>query len=500
VISSLAFIVIVLGARTMYLCATYLSGSRATQRFQVETAATWFVVAAIASTVVRRPAVERIDVRAPRNLAGEWAAWCLAAVALYWPAMSVGFLSDDFVLAERASHLALGFVHPELFRPLPLAIWAIILRLGGGAAAIHLLNVLLHGTNAFLTARIVEPIVRSRSAALLAGLVLLTMPILPEPVVWCSGVFDVMATTFMLLAVLTARDYHAGGRAQRVQLFAYAAAALLSKETAVVTPVLIVLDGWVRQAKVRRLYADVSVLLAAMAVVGAARFAFATSTVRRPLSRYLVQRWLFGTFGSLSIPWHAEVSASHPWVPIVGACIVVLIVLGFCLTSTDTVSLRSAYAMTVWVCIATVPTITFFFVSPDLQGSRYLYLASSGWSALLVSLAAGHRDQNLRAAFSLLLVVAALAGAYGVRRHMQPWRAAAEIRDAVERAALGNPGIVACRVITVRDAPDSVRGAYVFRNGLPEALARDAGVTVIDGATAGCAFQWNAAAGRFEPQ
>jgi hypothetical protein len=497
----LTFIVIVLGARTMYLCATYLSGSQAPKRFQVETTATWFVVAVVVSAVVRRAArVERIDVRVPRNQVGEWGVWCLAAVALYWPALGVGFLSDDFVLAHRASQLALGFVHPELFRPLPLVIWAVILRLGGGPPAIHLLNVLLHGTNAFLTTRIVEPIVRSRSAARLAGFVLLTMPILTEPVVWCSGVFDVMATTFVLLAVLAAREYQGGGRTARLRLFACAAAALLSKETAVVTPVLIILDAWVRHVRARRLYADVTVLLVAMAVAGAARFAFATSLVRRPLSRYLVQRWLFGTFGGLAVPWHAEIIASHPWVPIASACIVVIIVLAFGITSTDTVSLRCSYAMTAWIGIATVPTLTFFVVAPDLQGSRYLYLASIGWSALLVSLVANQTAQSLRACLSLCLVVLAVVGVYGVRRHIQPWRAAAAIRGAVETAALGNPQIVACHTVAIRNAPDSARGAYVLRNGLPEAFARDVGVAVIDTAPAMCSFQWNAGAGRFEPR
>jgi hypothetical protein len=310
---------------------------------------------------------------------------------------------------------------------------------------------------------------------------------------------DVMATTFVLLALSAARDYHVGESAHRIRLFAYATAALLSKETAVVTPVLIVLDGWVRHERIRRLSVDVSVLLATMAVVGAVRFAFATSTVRRPLSRYLVPRWLFGTFGGLSIPWHAEVIASLPWLPILGTCIVVLIVLAFCLTSTDTVSLRCSYAMTAWICAATIPAITFFFIAPDLRGSRYLYLASIGWSALLVSLVASQTAQSVRALLSLCLVVLAMAGVYGARRHIQPWRAAAEIRDAVETAALGNPEIVACHGIAVRNAPDSVRGAYVFRNGLQEALARDVGVAVMDRVPAMCSFQWNAAAGRFEP-
>jgi hypothetical protein len=43
----------------------------------------------------------------------------------------------------------------------------------------------------------------------------------------------------------------------------------------------------------------------------------------------------------------------------------------------------------------------------------------------------------------------------------------------------------------VTKLPDTVRGAYVFRNGFQEALARDAGLRASDDAAPGCVFEWN---------
>jgi hypothetical protein len=96
----------------------------------------------------------------------------------------------------------------ELFRPLPLFVWATLLHLGSGPSIIHLLNVILHGTNSYLTARLVSGWVEDRRWALLAGLVMLTAPLAPEAVAWSSGVFDLMATFFVLTAICDRANLH----------------------------------------------------------------------------------------------------------------------------------------------------------------------------------------------------------------------------------------------------------------------------------------------------
>ena len=64
--------------------------------------------------------------------------------------MGVGLLSDDFVLLTRVANGAMSTGN-EFVRPLPLALWSVVIELTGEMAeALHLLNVVLHGVNAAL--------------------------------------------------------------------------------------------------------------------------------------------------------------------------------------------------------------------------------------------------------------------------------------------------------------------------------------------------------------
>jgi hypothetical protein len=412
----LSFLVIVFAVRTAYLCLGYFSGHPSTQRFHVETSALCFVIAALTLSTIRTTA-SRCRFESKRKSALECVLWVLGAGALYGPAFTVGLLSDDFPLTDRAYRFALGSFNAEAFRPLPLAEWGLILRIGGGSIALHALNVALHGMNAFLASRLIAPIAAWQRAGIIAGLIVLTMPILVEPVVWCSGVFDVQATTFVLLAVLASRHYERGGAGPRAGLFGCSIAAVLSKETALVLPFLVALDTWMRRSQSRRLYRDVWAIFGGVGLIGAIRFAFASETVKRPVSKYVLQRWVFGTIGGLAVPWHADLIATHPWIPTLGACIVIALLLRFSVYVTDRSSKRFFYGMASWVLIGTAPAITFFFIGPDLQSSRYLYLSTIGWAGVLIAMI-GDRVVRGGDALSVTLALALIPiGVFGVREH-----------------------------------------------------------------------------------
>jgi hypothetical protein len=78
----------------------------------------------------------------------------------------------------------------------------------------------------------------------------------------------------------------------------------------------------------------------------------------------------------------------------------------------------------------------------------------------------------------------------GVRLHVRNWEAAGQLRDQVERVMASDDRLRSCSTVTLEGLPDNVAGAYVFRNGAPEAFARDLGVTVVPGADGPCAFRW----------
>ena len=93
-----------------------------------------------------------------------WLVMGCGAIALYWPTLFIGYLSDDFILAEHASSWQVGPVALQLFRPVPLLLWGVVLHAGGGAVALHALNILLHATNAYLTTCVIDGWVRERLA------------------------------------------------------------------------------------------------------------------------------------------------------------------------------------------------------------------------------------------------------------------------------------------------------------------------------------------------
>jgi hypothetical protein len=86
------------------------------------------------------------------------------------------------------------------------------------------------------------------------------------------------------------------------------------------------------------------------------------------------------------------------------------------------------------------------------------------------------------------------AWSFGVRSHLNDWQEAAQIRDRVLESAVSRLQHSPCAVVGFTQVPDSVRGAYVFRNGLLEALERRgvlrAKVTIGDSDEAGCTLRW----------
>jgi hypothetical protein len=494
-------VLLALAARVAYFLVRYELGDPLAQRFRVESAALAWAVAGLVLCLTRtRTPNQRND--AGRHSIGLWALFCAGAVILYWPALGVGFLSDDFILVDHAASWSAGPAMPEFFRPVPLLLWGALLHLGGGAPALHLLNIVLHGTNAYLTTRVVAGWIERRSWFVIAGGLMLASPLAPEAVVWCSGVFDVFATTVLLAAVLAARRYASATRApDRLAFIALAVFALLSKETAAVLPFLVAIDAWVRKTLPKTLAVDLAALTIAIAAISVARLTVRYGVASVPFRRFLVQRAVFTSFGGLAVPWHADALRLSTLLPLVSGVIALGLLTTFFLASRNGWTTRPALAGAAWILAGILPVLPILAIELDLEASRYLYLPSVGWAALLVAAAASVERWRLghsAVVTSLILLIA--LDLVGVRLHLSHWIEAADLRNRVERAALMNPQMTQCTEVTLGHLPDSVRGAYLFRNGAREAFARDIGMkaTAIDG-TGPCAFVWDDVTGSFLP-
>ncbi|HYN09230.1 MAG TPA: hypothetical protein VES67_17745 [Vicinamibacterales bacterium] len=525
-------LVILLGARAFYLFVQHLRG--VSLRYHAEAAAVWFVLAGVLLVLSltrdreQGPQVDQPSLALPATAL--WFAFVLTAFTLYWPTVGIGLLSDDFLLWDRAESWNLSPVSSGLFRPLPLLVWAMLINAGATAVALHMFNILLHGTNAYLTTRLcagwlgagtattlepfsfprrakqasiaghsaqfLQPARYRRMRTALAGALMLALPLASEPVSWASGVFDLSMTALALLFVIRGRMYDDRVTlTQRVVFVVIGVCAMGAKETGVMACLLVLIDAWIRRKLDRRLLTDAVVVLAIAASFSAIRILGAFGFKSPSLTRYRVQRSLFETFGGLSVPFHADVVQQLSWLTMIAVLIVIALFVWY-FVAAGSRSDRFVFGGAAWIAISVLPVFLFVSVGQDLQGARFLYLAGPAWSSLVAGLAISSRGVARRVTVVAIIVLAAL-WAVAVRVHLAPWSEAASLRDRVLEAARTDQQIQRCRTVALKKLPDNIRGAYVLRNGAPEALLREAGLRVMDDATPPCRFEWSEPAQAF---
>jgi hypothetical protein len=397
-----------------------------------------------------------------------------AAAALYWPMRRIGLLADDFALLELARTLDLAPARWEYLRPLGLLTWWAVVQLGGDgdiAARLHLLNTLMHGGNAVLVGALALALGKPVRTAVFAAVLFLVWPIAVEPVVWCSAIFDVQLTTLALILCLVAVTRQELRPRDSALCLVLAVLMVGTKETGVIAGPLMLLAHWTRWGYNRRAV-GVATMLSGVAV-GYALVRYLTGRVDSRLIPVLdgepVERLFTDAFGVLFVPLHNEVLNAFPFaglvVPIALIALVVIYVRGWRVSSEDA---RLTLFAVGSVVLALAPAITPFSVLGDLQGTRYMYLPSAIW---VVALAAAllNGSASLRLGRYSVALVTVTAAVVAVTMHFGPWREARRVRDGVLlELSLLPPS---CVRVHARNAPDHVRGAYVFRNGLTEAAA-----------------------------
>jgi hypothetical protein len=195
-----------------------------------------------------------------------WPILCaLVAVLVYWRAFDNGFALDDVRLVEgnpaivSLAHLPTLFVEPYwnipgedygLYRPLTIASLAVNRAVfGPGAFGFHLVNVLLHAAVAALAWLALRRAGTRYGTAIIGGLLFAVLPIHSEAVANVAGRAELLAALFVLGAWVAHRRANEGGASGRRWQLAAAAfylAAVFSKESAVLAPVLFLADDLIR--------------------------------------------------------------------------------------------------------------------------------------------------------------------------------------------------------------------------------------------------------------
>ncbi len=418
----------------------------------------------------------------------------LLSLVLYVVSLPIGLLSDDFVLLDHAARNQF-VVRSWHLRPLPLLVWSLVNSIAHTASCLHAVNIALHAVNAALVVVLARRLGLTMRASVVAGAMFVCFPGSVEPVAWACGIQDLLATGFCLAFVL------ASGFSERPDLvmplsMAALFAALLSKETAVVAPVLAVAawfgskDRW----DVRPVLWGF-LMVAVYAAVRMSVFVVDSGFLAMP-SHYFTKELISRAFSTLAAPFAGRELLRFPVLGVVlawffGALLVLAVWDGW----RDRRSALRVTRCALWALVPALPVWSALFISADLQGSRYLYLSTCGWSVLLAGLLVERQTTSGRDAGTAVAALLLVVWCLGVRSHLTDWQEAASVRERVLASAASHLRDTPCRVVRFTELPDSVRGAYVFRNGFLEALEHRGALrqraTLADAVQPGCTLQWN---------
>jgi len=385
-----------------------------------------------------------------------WPLLCaLVAVLVHWRALGNGFALDDVRLVESnpaiesLAHVPKLFVTPYwsvagehygLYRPLTIASYAFNRAFSGaGPMGFHLVNVLLHAFVAALAWLVLKQTGTHYGTALFGALLFAVLPVHTEAVANIAGRAELLAALFVLAAWLAhRRATDAGPSARRWRLGAawLYFAAILSKEGAVLAPVLFLADDALRggEAVPRRfaLLARYAIALAAMLALralalGVHQAAEDTTPLDNPAAaagawpRLLTALWVQLKYALLCLaPGHLVSDYSFNAIPVARSLADPRVLAGCFFVAALVMaavwgwrhSRPIALAALVWI-VFFLPTGNLLFPTGTIMAERLAYLPSLG-----VCLAVGHlgaalaaRERPAATARARRILVAALAAA-----------------------------------------------------------------------------------------
>ena len=428
----------------------------------------------------------------------------LAVSACYgWMARSY-FLSDDFVLLAQAHDFSgwrtvfsLGG-GDGFFRPLGYISYAITARWADwNPGAWHWIGFLIHILNSLLLYFLAAALGYSRFPAALAATLFAVHGAHPEAALWMAGRFDLLATFFVLAALLAFLRSLLPGIHRPLWVgaaFVAMSAGLLSKESGysfvLLAALILICTGAARDRR-----AWLSVLF--FSVVTLVAFSYRWHLLRG-----------IGGYGSISLFPSIKALAFRIWgllffpvnwtLPSSFWLIAALVT--YCIALAKMFLVRTELGLVIFaigfVFLSALPAVSQLLIGADLEKSRVLYLPSAGFCLCLAALA---RALPLRSRVAVAAVVLGFQ-VVALEHNLGGWRSASEtVRAACATAAQCAIGKGARPVVS--GLPRTLHGVYVFANGFPECVAMQTRAAQLPApATHACNFTWDAATASLKPE
>lgn len=324
--------------------------------------------------------------------------YAAVGVALYGRTLGLPFTTDDFIWLYEASHLAspwdlLRVHHFDFVRPVSSLYFWLVYRVAGlDPTAFRAASLALHVATAALLHHLVARLGGRPSAGWAAGLLFLAYCQHWESVWWPSAVGEVLQGVFMIASLLAHLDR------RRVLAGLLLAVALLTKETAFVMPLVLLLadrlvgdrgPGWVRR------HAPYWAMAAAWGIA---------ETMLIGQARGIVPH-LSGGFGTAFLRYLEGTVLTFDYVADLPTWLLGAVALALAL------ALRQAPAVTffaLWMAAACLPYAG--FAPGQLMPERYAYLPSLGFCGMAGELLAAVSARSRPVATLALVGCAAAHG------------------------------------------------------------------------------------------
>lgn len=393
------------------------------------------------------------------------------------PFITLPFLSDDYVFLVRYQHWSDVLTPTQFFRPTFAVVFFLLAKLGHGSPVVfHAAAWLLHITSASCVYVLADRLFRRKDAAVFCGGTFLLNPLQLEAVLWVSGLQELLWTAFVLAALVIytgTAQLTVGRLAATLGLLMVA---MFSKETAISAVLMLPIVDWVMfQFQRGRLWLTAyagAALTSVVYLVVRTQVAPVESTFFVRPEKYFVQKFLATPYRFFAQPWNlaaASISDFVLWSAAVGLFVVLCVAI-----------VRGAGPRTLvgpFIILATtIPVYSYFYVTADLRGTRYLYCGAFGWAVLLTQLVMTAVDRRR----VLLMVFASVMGVYAVslRVNAQPWQDANEIVNMITTGLRDGRPIDAVTAECVarygngleiqNGRPVAYKGVYLFLNGFDE--------------------------------
>ena len=405
----------------------------------------------------------------------------------YLPSIPAPFLFDDYTHLTTAGREALGALlhrvlleHPSggdlFFRPAGSLYYWLFFRVAGvNPVPWHLANTTLHVANTLLVYLLARRLTIPTSPALLGAAFFAWTGVHVEDVCWVAAVFDLLATFFVLLALLECLRPRWSAT---VGMACCCALACLSKESAYSLPLLTLCVGLFRTGADRiRIFRKVIPAVVACGGVFAYRLWYLrglggyhnASGRSQALSLHLVstlQALFLRIWAIFFLPVNWSVRAEF-WLQVGTAAMLI------CIGSLAFVVRRTTAGPAIlFVMCAALPVVPLLLIGPDLSGARVLYLPSVGISLVWMQMwtAGNVRVMGIVACGVLLFQLASLWHNETIWVHVAKTASHACLDTA--NLLKQNPG----KRIVASDLPKTLDGVFFLQNGFQQCVAINGGI------------------------